>query len=161
MATEIERKFRVSSAAWRDEAADRSEIRQGYLCTDRDRSVRVRIAGDQATLTVKGRTEGARRAEFEYPIPLDDARRMLNGVCRRPLVEKTRHRIARDDLVWEVDEFHAANDGLVVAEVELSEESGEIALPPWVGEEVTDDARYYNVCLVDRPYSEWNDDAGS
>ena len=158
MPTEIERTFRVRGVAWRDEATDRSEIRQGYLCTDVDRSVRVRLADGRATLTVKGRTEGARRAEFEYPIPVADARRILNSLCRRPLIEKTRHRVPRDDLVWEVDEFHGANDGLVVAEVELDDERQTVVRPDWLGDEVTDDPRYYNACLVDRPYVEWGED---
>lgn len=160
MAQEIERKFLVCSDAWRvDErkaAAAGVQIRQGYLSTSADRSVRVRTAGDRGTLTVKGSKVGPRASEFEYPVPLDDALQMLTELCHRPLIEKTRYNIpGPDGHLWEVDEFGAGNRGLVVAEIELSHEDQEFARPAWLGEEVTDDPRYLNSNLVERPFTKW------
>lgn len=161
MAYEIERKFLVRSDAWRSAAskagASGVHIRQGYLSTSTARSVRVRTAGPRATLTVKGCKVGPRATEFEYSIPLGDAVQMLNGLCRRPLIEKTRYDIpAPDGHIWEVDEFHAENAGLVVAEIELSHEEETFARPVWLGKEVTDDPRYLNTNLVDRPFAIWD-----
>ena len=116
---EIERKFLVQGDAWRQGAAG-VRYRQGYLCTDKHRTVRVRTAGDKAFLTIKGLSHGASRAEYEYEIPAADADAMLDALCLRPLIEKTRYRIPADDLVWEIDEFESDNAGLIVAEVELS-----------------------------------------
>ena len=162
MAEEIERKFLVRSDAWRSDAskagASGVSIRQGYLSTSAARSVRVRTADARATLTVKGGKVGPRASEFEYPIPLGDARQMLNRLCRRPLIDKTRHHIpAADGHLWEVDEFHAENAGLVVAEIELSHEDQEFARPDWLGAEVTDDPRYLNSNLVERPFTTWDE----
>ncbi len=161
MAYEIERKFLVrSGGAWRVAAAKAGatgvRIRQGYLSSGITRSVRVRTAGERATLCVKGGKVGLRATEFEYPIPLADARRMLDRLCVRPLIEKTRYDIpAPDGHVWEVDEFHAENAGLVVAELELSREDQAFARPDWLGEEVSDDPRYLNVNLVASPFVSW------
>jgi CYTH domain-containing protein len=119
--------------------------------------VRVRIAGDAGFLTVKGRAVGASRAEYEYAIPREHAEEMLDQLCQRPLVEKTRYRIPWGGLTWEVDVFHGDNAGLVVAEVELEDEGQAIDLPPWVGREVTGDGRYANASLVARPYATWRD----
>lgn len=154
MAEEIERKFLLRSDGWRA-GAPGTLFRQGYLSTTKERTVRVRTVGDEAFLTVKGITVGATRAEFEYPIPAEDARRMLEDLCERPIIEKTRHLVSHGGLVWEIDEFHGVNDGLVVAEVEIDSEDQEIDLPEWVGEEVTDDPRYFNANLIARPYSTW------
>ena len=160
MAQEIEHKFLVCSDAWRSDAlkagAAGVRIRQGYLSTSANRSVRVRTAGERSTLTVKGRKVGPRVSEFEYSIPLEDARQMLSRLCRRPLIDKTRYDIpGPDGLTWEVDEFHAENAGLVVAEIELSHEDQEFARPDWLGEEVTDDPRYLNTNLAERPFTTW------
>ncbi len=156
MAQEIERKFLVSSGAWKTGATG-SLLRQGYLSTSAARSVRVRTAGARATLTVKGNKVGPRASEFEYSIPLEEARQMLDELCRRPLIEKTRYAIpGPDGHLWEVDEFHAQNDGLVVAEIELSHEREDFVRPAWLGEEVTDDPRYLNFNLVGRPFTRWD-----
>jgi adenylate cyclase len=150
---EIERKFLVDDRndSWRK--AEYSEIRQGYLSVDKHRTVRIRTAGDSAYLTIKGITEGATRAEYEYPIPLAHANEMLDTLCLRPLIEKHRYRVDYHGLIWEVDEFYGDNSGLIVAEVELESEQHVFDKPPWVGEEVTDNPRYYNANLVNNPYS--------
>jgi len=156
MNQEIERKFLVadkSADSWRNTIY--SEIRQGYLSIDKHRTVRVRTVGDAAYLTIKGITEGATRTEYEYPIPVAHARKMLDGLCLRPLIEKRRHRVGYGGLVWEVDEFYGDNAGLIVAEIELESAQQIFDKPPWVGEEVTDDSRYYNANLVNHPYSKW------
>lgn len=128
---------------------------QGYLAGGARASVRVRIAGDRAWLNVKGGGYVASRQEFEYAIPVDDAREMLESLCDGPLVEKTRHFVPHGGLEWEVDEFHGRNEGLVVAELELDREGQPFDRPPWLGPEVTHLPRYYNVRLVEHPYSEW------
>ena len=153
MGLEIERKFLVTGTAWKALATG-VLTRQGYLSTAVDRTVRVRIAGDRGFLTIKGRTHGLSRAEFEYAIPVEDAAAMLD-LCEKPLIEKTRYRVPFGAHTWEVDEFHGANAGLVVAEVELESADEEPALPPWVGREVSRDARYYNANLVKRPFTTW------
>ena len=153
MGTEIERKFLVRDGEWRN--AKSTAYRQGYLNTDKERTVRVRAAGDRGFITVKGITQGAKRAEYEYEIPLADAEEMLSQLCKRPLVEKRRHEVPYSGLTWEVDEFFGENDGLVVAEIELESEDQAFEKPPWVGEEVTGDPHYYNANLAERPFSKW------
>jgi CYTH domain-containing protein len=153
VAAEIERKFLVNGASWND-GSPGIRIAQGYLSFDPDRCVRVRLAGDAAWLTIKGRTEGITRAEFEYAIPVDDARNLL-GMCLPSVIDKTRHRIPFAGHLWEVDVFHGANDGLVIAEVELDDASAAPELPPWAGAEVSDDVRYYNASLATQPFGEW------
>jgi adenylate cyclase len=152
MGIEIERKFLVKGEAWR-QLATGTLCRQGYLARGVDRTVRVRIAGDRAFLTIKGKTEGIARSEFEYPIPVEDATQLLE-MCDRPLIEKYRHQIAIGDLVWEVDEFLGENQGLILAEVELRDEKQAIDLPEWIGEDVSGDPRYYNARLVEKPWSQ-------
>lgn len=154
MAQEIERKFRVSGDDWRG-LAEGQEFRQGYLSTVAERTVRVRRKGDQGFLTVKGISVGAARAEFEYEIPLADADEMLDTLCEKPIIEKTRYRIPYQGFVWEVDEFAGANAGLIVAEIELSDEEQTFPKPPWIGEEVTDDPRYFNANLIAHPFKVW------
>jgi adenylate cyclase len=154
MGAEIERKFLVRGNAWKALAAG-VRMRQGYLSADPERVVRVRIEGDAATLTIKGRTVGATRGEWEYSIPLADAEELLDRLCPRPLVEKFRHRIEQHGMLWEVDEFLGENAGLVVAEIELRSEDQVFVKPDWVGDEVTGDPRYYNANLLRRPYSAW------
>lgn len=153
MAVEIERKFLVTGDAWRDAPA--VFYSQGYLNRDKRRTVRVRIAGEEAFLTVKGQSAGASRAEFEYPIPLWDARDLL-ALCEQPLVEKYRRKIPYEGFVWEVDEFLGENQGLVVAEIELPGEDTRFSIPDWVGEEVTSDVRYFNSNLSLHPYCHWS-----
>ncbi|HEX9642708.1 MAG TPA: CYTH domain-containing protein [Acidimicrobiia bacterium] len=155
MAEEIERKFLVAGDEWRRLAVSSQMLRQGYLSTVKERTVRVRIVDDEGFLTVKGITVGATRAEFEYPIPGDDAAAMLDDLCERPLVEKTRHLVEHEGLTWEIDEFAGVNAGLIVAEVELEADDQDVPLPPWVGAEVTADPRYFNANLIAHPYSEW------
>lgn len=154
MATEIERKFLVHGDAWR-QGAQGVVYRQGYLSTDPERTVRVRLAGERAFLTIKGKSRGATRLEFEYPIPTLDATHMLDELCRAPLVEKTRYTLRHGNHEWVLDEFHGANAGLLLAEVELASEDEAFALPPWAGAEVTHDPRYYNANLIAHPYREW------
>lgn len=154
MAQEIERKFLVKDNSWRSNVEGKA-YRQGYLSTVKERTVRIRAAGDQAFITIKGVSSGATRSEYEYEIPVQDGNEMLDQLCERPLIEKTRYRIPYDDLVWEVDEFAGENRGLVLAEVELKDEGQEISPPRWIGREVTDDPRYFNVNLVEHPFSRW------
>jgi adenylate cyclase len=154
MGLEIERKFLVTSDAWRTLATG-VPCRQGYLSSAPERSVRVRIAGGKGTLTVKGASDGVTRAEFEYAIPVENAAAMLDNLCEKPLIEKTRYRIPFGSHTWEVDEFHGENAGLVVAEVELASADENPALPAWVGREVSSDARYFNVNLVKKPFKTW------
>lgn len=159
MSIEIERKFLVLGDSWRDAAGDGTLYRQGYLSLDSERTVRVRLAGSRASLTIKGLTIGARRQEFEYAIPADEAAELLDTLCIRPIIEKTRYRLTRDGLNWEIDEFAGENQGLVIAEVELDDESRAVERPAWLGEEVTGDSRYYNVNLVRHPFSRWSEPA--
>lgn len=154
MPVEIERKFRVTGDGWRAAGAG-TRYRQGYLSLQAGASVRVRASHDQGYLTIKGETSGVTRAEYEYPIPLAHANELLDALCIKPVIEKTRYRIEHRGLVWEVDEFEGGNAGLVIAEVELESEGQAIELPAWVGEEVTGDPRYYNASLVSNPYSTW------
>jgi len=154
MGKEIERKFLVVGDVWRS-LGPGTLMQQGYLSTDLERVVRVRLEGDDASLTIKGQAIGATRGEWEYTIPKLDAEEMLAQLCLRPLIEKTRYRIMHEGMLWEVDEFLGDNEGLVVAEIELTSEDQDFVKPPWVGDEVTGDARYYNANLLMRPYSAW------
>lgn len=155
VAKEIERKFLVVSDGWRSGAVSQPYC-QGYIATAvKGQSVRARIAGEQGYLTIKGPTCGLSRAEFEYAIPTADAREILDTLCIQPLIEKNRYRLPIGDLVWEIDEFKGENAGLVIAEVELASESQTVALPEWVGAEVSGQAKYYNASLVSHPYSRW------
>ncbi|MDI4635805.1 CYTH domain-containing protein [Pelomonas sp. V22] len=152
MAIEIERKFLVQGEAWRQPDARR--YRQGYLNRDPARTVRVRCVGEQAWLTIKGRSVGASRAEFEYEIPFADGEQLL-ALCEGPLIDKFRHLVRHAGLLWEVDEFLGDNAGLVVAEIELSDEAQAFGRPPWLGAEVTEDPRYFNSKLAVHPFKDW------
>jgi adenylate cyclase len=154
MPTEIERKFLVKDDQWRTNATG-ALYRQGYISTNKHCSVRVRLVGDQGYLTIKGSTQGLSRAEYEYLIPAGDAQEMLDNLCDRPLIEKTRYTLEVAGLTWEIDEFAGENQGLIVAEVELIDENQIIELPDWIGQEVSDDPRYYNVNLAQHPISQW------
>ena len=154
MGREIERKFLVRDRSIL--AGLPSKVyRQGYLSTDRERTVRVRRAGERAFLTIKGASVGPTRAEYEYEIPSPDADELLDTLALRPLVEKRRHELLADGLTWEIDVFEGDNAGLVVAEVELPSADHPLAIPPWAGDEVTDDGRYMNANLVAHPFREW------
>ena len=155
MGTEIERKFLLRSDAWRDEAHDAQRFVQGYLSRGDATAVRVRIAGALAELNIKHSIDGVHRLEYEYPLPLDDARELIEKVALRPLIDKTRHYVRRGSHLWEIDEFHGDNAGLIVAEIELETADDEFERPDWLGDEVSTDARYYNSNLSRHPYSTW------
>jgi adenylate cyclase len=154
MASEIERKFLVTGSGWKALAVG-VPYRQGYLSTVKERTVRVRTVGDRGTLTIKGLTRGVSRLEFEYDIPALDANRMLDDLCEHPLIEKLRYTVRTGGVAWEVDEFTGDNIGLVVAEVELRTPEQTFDRPPWIGDEVSGDPRYFNANLVRHPYSRW------
>lgn len=157
MALEIERKFLVVDASWRDAAHASEHFAQGYL-NDRGRaSVRVRIAGEHANLNLKAARVGTSRAEYEYPIPLAEAREILDDLTLTPPVEKIRHWVVHGGHTWEIDEFTGANAPLVVAEIELDDAEASFEHPGWLGAEITDDERYYNHALAFAPYSQWQD----
>ena len=153
MAVEIERKFLVVGDAWR--SAEAVYYCQGYLNAHKERTVRVRVAGELGFLTIKGETKGAARVEFEYEIPLAEAKELL-ALCEGPLIEKYRRKITHENFVWEVDEFLGENIGLVVAEIELESEQQCFTKPSWVAAEVTHEARYYNSNLSKMPYIKWS-----
>jgi adenylate cyclase len=155
MATEIERKFLVDRTSWQPDPATGTRYHQGYLSSEPGSTVRVRIAGDGGFLTIKGMTRGIARSEFEYPIPLADARQLLSELCHHPLIEKIRYREPWDGLTWEVDVFEGENAGLIVAEIELPTPDWAFTRPPWIGREVSDDPRYFNAALSRNPYSRW------
>jgi adenylate cyclase len=155
MATEIERKFLVNGDEWRSLSTG-TLYRQGYLSTKKSCTVRVRLAGEQGYLTIKGLTEGFSRPEYEYAIPAEDAQEMLDNLCDRPLIEKTRYKIEAAGLIWEVDEFAGENQGLIIAEVELTDANQTLELPSWIGKEVSDDPRYYNANLAQHPFNQWS-----
>ena len=161
MGIEIERKFLVTGDGWRAAAHAVIPMAQGYINDSasidsgaQQASVRVRIQGEQAFLNLKSRDIGHTRQEFDYPIPVNDARALL-ALCVGGLIDKRRHLVRHGDLLWEVDEFLGDNAGLVVAEVELDDAAQAIDLPEWVGAEVTDDVRYYNLALAAHPFSRW------
>jgi adenylate cyclase len=155
MAIEIERKFLLINDDWRTQAAKPVRYRQGYLVGSEKASVRVRIQGDKAFLNIKSATLGIYRQEYEYPIPMDEAEKMLDDLCEKPLIEKNRYFIKQNQHTWEIDEFFGENQGLIVAEIELASETEAFNKPSWLGQEVSDDRRYYNVCLVKHPYKDW------
>lgn len=154
MALEIERKFLIKNSNWKQLIVSKIEIRQGYLNSYYERTVRVRIKGDKGILTIKGKTENSTRLEYEYEIPLTDARELLN-LCEKPIIEKFRYIVHQNDKVWEIDIFEGDNKGLEVAEVELNDANETIELPTWIGEEVTTDVRYYNSNLIKHPFKNW------
>ncbi len=156
MATEIEHKFLLRDERWRPAIERSTPMRQGYLTSDARCSVRVRVADDQGFLNIKSGTLGIQRSEYEYPIPLAEAEEILDTLCEKPLLEKTRHYLRFDGRLWEIDEFAGANAGLIVAEVELDDPDQPFARPDWVGEEVSHDLRYYNSQLARHPYTTWS-----
>jgi CYTH domain-containing protein len=156
MAQEIERRFLVKDMSWRQDVVG-TEYKQAYLASDSTRTVRVRIAGDKAYLTIKGRAADGEigHAEFEYEIPVDDAEYIFSNLCEPWKIEKTRYKIPHENHIWEVDIFHGQNEGLITTEIELSSEDEAFAIPEWVGDEVTHDSRYINVVLAKNPFTTW------
>ena len=147
MGKEIERKFLVKNNSWEKDTKPQL-IRQGYLAISKDKVIRVRVSGDKGFITIKGKSYGITRYEFEYNIPVIEAEEMLTNLCEKPIIEKERTSIRYKNFVWEVDRFKGENLGLVIAEVELEDESQNPLIPDWVGDEVTGDPRYYNSNLV-------------
>jgi adenylate cyclase len=158
MPLEIERKYLVRNDSWRTQGKG-TRYRQGYLSTEPARNVRVRVGADRGFITVKGLTVNMARPEYEYAIPVEDANEMLDTLCLKPIIEKVRYTVEHAGLLWEIDEFEGENAGLVIAEVELAGADQAIRLPDWIGEEVTDDARYYNASLIANPFTTWGEDS--
>lgn len=155
MATEIERKYLILNDGWRDQADEGIQITQGYMGGNDKSSIRIRINGDSANLNIKSKTLGMLRSEYEYAIPLEDAREMLTTLCDRPYIDKTRFHVSHEGHLWEIDVFAGENEGLIVAELELDSADEAYNLPDWIGKEVTEEPRYYNICLVTHPYKNW------
>ena len=153
MALEIERKFLVTKNNWRN--GQGTMYRQGYLNSDENRNVRVRVINDRGYLTVKGISQGATRVEYEYEIPKAEAEAMLDDLCEKPLIIKKRYKTEYKGFVWEVDEFLGENQGLIIAELELESENQVFIKPEWIGKEVTGDPKYFNSNLIHRPFSMW------
>lgn len=163
MGIEIERKYLVNQIVWQTHKAKLQEqfsdlgqqYCQGYLPTSNQTTVRVRTVGDRAYLTIKSKNQGLKRSEYEYSIPLQDAQEMLANLCAQPLITKIRYQISHQNLLWEVDEFLGENRGLIIAEVELTDQKQQIPLPDWIDREVTD-PKYFNSNLIKYPYSQWH-----
>lgn len=155
MGTEIEHKFLVKNDNWKSSVISETPIEQGYLTTGGGLTVRVRVKGDAAFLTVKGPSNGTRRSEFEYAIPPEDADAILNLDGASGVISKIRYQVRAGSHTWDLDVFDGENAGLVVAEVELDTEGEDFDRPDWAGEEVTDDPRYFNSALAEKPYSSW------
>lgn len=154
MSKEIEKKFLLKNENWR-KLGKGTVYCQGYLSTVKERVVRVRTIDDKGFLAIKGITTGATRLEYEYEIPRQEADEILNELCECPLIEKVRYNVDYEGLIWEIDEFAGVNQGLIFAEVELTDEDQEIILPDWIGEEITGDPRYFNSNLIKNPFSKW------
>ena len=154
MAIEIERKFLVKEIPFAM-AKKSLKINQGYILNEKRKVIRVREKGDDYFLTIKGNNIGISRLEYDFPISKDDAEELIIHFCKTTLIEKTRHYVEHKGHTWEVDEFHGTNDGLIVAEIELESEDEKFEIPNWIGEEVTQDERYYNMNLAVHPYTSW------
>lgn len=155
MGTEIEKKYLIVSDDWRKHADAGIYMVQGYMSSNEKSSVRVRINGDSANLNIKSKTIGIQRSEYDYAIPVDEAKEILETLCDKPFIEKTRFLVMHEGHEWEIDVFAGDNDGLIVAELELDSVDEEFALPDWIGDDVSNDPRYYNVCLVTHPFKDW------
>lgn len=156
MAIEIERKFLLLNSDWRKAVYDQKKIFQGYLSSNPERTVRVRVSDQKGIITIKGKSQGNSRAEYEYNIPLTDADELIK-LCENPIISKTRYLVKIEEKVWEIDEFSGENQGLIVAEVELQSETERITFPSWIGKEVSSEKRFFNASLIKYPYSEWTD----
>lgn len=157
MAVEIERKFLVINDLWREQVVSSADIQQAYISNQANATVRVRIYSDKAFLTIKGPTKGISRDEFEYSVPVEDAKQMLSLRQTGVVIEKARHKVRSGKHIWDLDIFYGDNQGLNMAEVELKSEGEEFAMPEWVGQEVTGDRRYANSHLAEDPYCNWRD----
>ena len=156
MAMEIERKFLVINNDWKKGNPDGSLYCQGYFSADASSCVRIRLGDDRGWITIKKHKGDLTRLEYEYEIPLNDAAEMLDELCHKPLIEKTRYKILYDTRIWEIDVFSGENQGLVVAEIELRNIGDVFSKPSWLGEEITHDPRYLNVNLVNHPFCRWD-----
>ena len=154
MAIEIERKYLVKSPPLHL-AEKRLHIKQGYIVNDQKQVIRIREKGDEYFLTIKGNQIGISRLEYDFPISKKDANELISNFCRDTIIEKTRHYLRFKDHIWEIDEFHKKNQGLVVAEIELNSENENFELPSWVEKEVTLEKKYYNMNLATNPYKNW------
>jgi adenylate cyclase len=157
MAIEIERKFLVVNDLWREQVISSSDIQQAYISNQINATVRIRIYQDKAVLTIKGPTRGISRDEFEYTIPVEDAKQMLSLRQQGVVIEKTRHKVRCGEHIWDLDIFYGENQGLKLAEIELESESDDFVMPEWVGQELTGDRRYANSHLAEEPYCNWQD----
>ena len=155
MALEIEHKFLLINNDWQKNISKSIKYKQGYLVSDNKRSIRIRTSNDTAWLNIKSGTIGSYRHEYEYEIPFNEGLEILNSLCEKPIIEKTRHFVPYKQHLWEIDVFEGDNDGLIVAEIELSKIGEEFCKPAWTGKEVTEDIRYYNNSLCKNPYNNW------
>ncbi len=156
MGIEIERKFLLKNEEWRLEVSSKTIIKQGYLNSDKERTVRIRVRNDKGFLTIKGENTNATRQEYEYEIPVPDAESLLL-LCQKPIIEKVRYLVPRGGKTWEIDDFGGDNLGLILAEIELESEEEQIEIPSWIGTEVTHDTRYFNSSLISHPYSKFEE----
>ena len=154
MHIEIERKFLVTDLSWKSGASSYT-CKQGYIHSEPGKTIRVRRTDNTAYLTIKSIRNSLARNDVEYEIRAQDAELLLDQLCAKPLIEKTRHLVEFEGFTWEVDEFYGENTGLIIAEIELQDESQSFPRPPWLGTEVTGDPRYYNAALQKKPYSSW------
>jgi adenylate cyclase len=157
MGIETERKYLVKGKSYKCGTSGYL-YKQGYLSTNPESVIRIRICNDKSYVTIKGKAEGISRLEFEYEIPLNDAEEMLNLLCEKPIIEKHRYKYEYMGDLWEIDEFHGENEGLIVAEIELDNENSVFSKPEWLGEEVTGVTKYHNSCLVKHPFKDWDKD---
>ena len=160
MGIEIERKFLLKNDDWKELVTQTHVIKQGYLQSglgaSHKSSVRIRISNDEANINIKSVELKTVRQEFEYAIPLDDAEQLLSTLCDESVIEKTRYHVIYASHLWEIDIFEGENKGLEIAEIELKDIDESFALPDWIGPEVSDDERYYNIYLINTPYSMWS-----
>ena len=154
MGVEIEKKFLLKNEDWKTQCTKGVKIKQGYLNSHTERTVRVRLSDGKGKITIKGKTENITRKEFEYQIPYKEALSLIQ-LCETPIIEKTRFKIKQENLTWEIDQFGGENIGLIIAEVELESENQILTLPSWVGQEVSQDSKYYNSSLLTYPYKNW------
>ena len=155
MGLEIEKKFLIKNDNWKETVLEEKEISQGYLSANPNRTVRVRIMGKDGFITIKSKSKSSVRSEFEYEIPIDDAKELME-LCEKPILAKTRHFVKHENHNWEIDVFEKENKGLVVAEIELTRENESFLIPDWIGNEVTEETKYYNSQLIQNPYSNWD-----
>lgn len=157
MGREIERKFLVKNNEFK-QLSKGVLYKQGYLSSNFERTVRVRVSNGKGHITIKGTSKGAVRPEYEYQIPVDEANEIIDSLCEKPIIEKFRYKYTYQGFTWEIDEFLGENEGLVIAEIELETEDTVFTKPEWIGEEVTEDVRYFNSNLVKMPYKCWKDE---